>query len=186
MKRKWFFVGIILILLALVLISVRTRLVAGIDLGWHALAGSVMNGNGAIHNLWGANAQTSAAASGVGSSAVHPGLWGIDSESVDLSALVFSTGALTPAFAPGTITYTQTVANSASSLTVTARPAGATSTITVNGLPVPSGRASDPINLLYGPNPITIVVTASAGIMTKSYTVMVWRWYRLFLPVILH
>ena len=179
MKRKWFFVGVILILLAVMLISVRAQILAGFDLSWPALAGGGSNGQNGYHSLWGTQSQSSA-----GLTAVRSGLWGSASKSLDLSDLVFSTGALTPAFSPATTTYTQTVDKSTCSLTVTAEAVDPTSIITVNATPVTSGRASGSINLAYGSNTISIVVAQQAGVAIKTYTVTVFCWYKIFLPVI--
>ena len=185
MKTKWFFLGIILILLAAILASARARIAAALDLNRPALSDAGLNRQEGIHNLWGTNRQSSATTSSGASSADHSGLWGSASASVDLSYLVFSTGALTPAFAPRTTTYTQTVDISTSSLTVTAGLADATSTVTVNGAPLLSGHASASIKLAYGSNTIAIVVTAPDGFMTRTYTVTVLHYYKVFLPVII-
>ena len=103
----------------------------------------------------------------------------------DLSGLVLSTGALTPAFATGTTAYTQAVKNNVASLTVTPSVADATATVTVNGNAVVSGNASGAIALGVGDNVITTLVTAEDGITTKTYTVTVRRDFGVFLPVIL-
>lgn len=97
------------------------------------------------------------------------------STNADLSNLVFSTGALSPAFAPGITTYTQSVANAVTSLTVTPTVANAAATVKVNGNPVVSGSASGPISLAVGPNTITTLVIAQDGLTTKPYTVQVTR-----------
>jgi len=55
-----------------------------------------------------------------------------------LSALTLSSGALSPAFASGTVTYTASVANSVSSLTVTPTVTQANATVKVNGVTVAS------------------------------------------------
>ncbi len=93
----------------------------------------------------------------------------------NLSNLVLSTGALTPAFAANTTTYTQSVGNEVSSLTVTPTVADATATVKVNGSTVASGSASSPIALAVGENVITTIVTAEDGTTTKTYTVTVTR-----------
>ena len=95
------------------------------------------------------------------------------SSNANLSNLVLSTGALTPVFATGTTSYTQSVANTITSLTVKPTLADTTATVTVNGTPVASGSASGPISLSAGNNTITIVVTAQDGVTTKTYTVTV-------------
>jgi peptidoglycan/xylan/chitin deacetylase (PgdA/CDA1 family) len=93
----------------------------------------------------------------------------------NLSELVFSTGALTPAFTSGTTIYTQSVANAVTSLTVTPTLADATATVKVNGTTVVSGSASGSISLPVGDTVINTVVTAQDGTTIKTYTVTVTR-----------
>jgi hypothetical protein len=97
------------------------------------------------------------------------------STDANLSGLTFSSGALTPAFASGTIAYTQSVANSVASITVTPTVNQANATVTVNGTAVATGVASGSINLSVGANTITTVVTAQDGTTTKTYTTTVTR-----------
>jgi len=97
------------------------------------------------------------------------------STDANLSGLTYSSGALTPAFASGTIAYTQSVANSVSSITVTPTVNQANATVTVNGTAVATGVASGSINLNVGANTITTVVTAQDGTTTKTYTTTVTR-----------
>ena len=92
-----------------------------------------------------------------------------------LSGLTYSSGVLTPAFASGTISYTQSVANSVSSITVTPTVNQVNATVTVNGTAVATGVASGSINLNVGANTITTVVTAQDGTTTKTYTTTVTR-----------
>ena len=92
-----------------------------------------------------------------------------------LSGLTYSSGVLTPAFASGTITYTQSVASSVSSITVTPTVNQVNATVTVNGTAVATGVASGSINLNVGANTITTVVTAQDGTTTKTYTTTVTR-----------
>jgi parallel beta-helix repeat protein len=99
----------------------------------------------------------------------------VQSANANLSGLVFSTGALSPAFVTGTTLYTQSVAYAVSSLTVTPSVADSAATVTVNGDPVTSGAASGAIPLVVGPNTITTLVTAEDGTTTKTYTVTVTR-----------
>lgn len=97
------------------------------------------------------------------------------STDANLSGLTYSSGALTPAFASGTIAYTQSVANTVSSITVTPTVSQANATVTVNGTAVATGVASGSINLNVGANVITTVVTAQDGTTTKTYTTAVTR-----------
>ena len=97
------------------------------------------------------------------------------SSDANLSGLTYSSGALTPTFASGTIAYTQSVANAVSSITVTPTVNQANATVTVNGTAVATGVASGNINLNVGANTITTVVTAQDGTTTKTYTTTVTR-----------
>ena len=91
-----------------------------------------------------------------------------------LSSLALSSGTLTPAFAPSTVSYTADVSNATSSLTLTPTAAAGTSTIKVNATTVASGTASGPISLAVGPTTITVTVTAQ-DTTTRTYTVVVTR-----------
>jgi gliding motility-associated-like protein len=97
------------------------------------------------------------------------------STTATLSLLTISTGALSPAFATGTVSYAASVLNSTSSITVTPTVSDATATIKVNGIAVASGSASGAIALNAGTNIITTTVTAQDGITTKTYTITVTR-----------
>jgi hypothetical protein len=97
------------------------------------------------------------------------------SNNASLSNLIVSSGALTPAFATGTLNYTDAVSNATSSITITATTADANATLTINGSAVASGTASSPIALVVGSNPINVVVTAQNGTTTLTYTITVTR-----------
>jgi hypothetical protein len=101
--------------------------------------------------------------------------YAVPSSNASLSSLVLSSGELTPVFASGTISYTQSVANAVTSLTVTPTVAESHATITVNGTAVTSGSASVSIALAVGTNTITTIVTAQDGTTTKTYIVTVTR-----------
>ncbi len=92
-----------------------------------------------------------------------------------LTSLRLSAGTLNPAFSSGTINYTAAVGNGLSSLTVTPATNATGATIKVNGTSVTSGTASGPIALSVGTNTISTVVTASDGVTTQTYTVVVTR-----------
>ncbi|MCY9597385.1 hypothetical protein PC41400_08855 [Paenibacillus chitinolyticus] len=95
------------------------------------------------------------------------------SGNADLSNLVLTGTALNPGFAPGTITYTSSVAHGVTALDVTPTVADSHAAVTVNGQAVTSGSASSvPLNV--GPNTVTVLVTAENG-ATKTYTVTVTR-----------
>ena len=93
----------------------------------------------------------------------------------ELSALVLSEGILAPDFAPGTTSYTASVANAIENLTVTPTTSDAGATVSVNGQPVASGNASSAIALNVGENTIIVVVTAADLTTTKTYGIVVTR-----------
>ena len=97
------------------------------------------------------------------------------STNANLSNLVLSAGAISPAFSAATTSYTLTVPNSTTSTTVTPTVADSTATVKVNGQTVASGTASNSISLNVGSNTITTVVTAQDGTTTKTYTVTITR-----------
>lgn len=90
-----------------------------------------------------------------------------------LSNITLNPGTLSPAFAAATTTYSASVSTSSTIITPTAMDAGAN--IKVNGVTVLSGAASAPVPLALGANAITVLVTATDGITTKSYTLNVTR-----------
>jgi hypothetical protein len=96
------------------------------------------------------------------------------SSDANLAGLTLSSGAFTPAFASGIITYTQSVTNNVSSITVTPTVNQANATVTVNGTAVATGVASSSIGLNVGANTITTVVTAQDG-TKKTYALTVTR-----------
>ncbi len=96
------------------------------------------------------------------------------SKDATLSSLALGAGTLAPAFASGTTSYTASVANSTTSVTVTPAASQADASIKVNGTTTASG-APATVSLDTGPNTITVLVGASDGITTKTYTVVVTR-----------
>ncbi|MEI7523717.1 MAG: cadherin-like beta sandwich domain-containing protein [Mariniphaga sp.] len=97
-----------------------------------------------------------------------------------LSNLVSSGGSLNPAFTPETLSYSQNLLYSSSSITVTPtiNNAAATATISLNGATptsITSGSASSSLALNVGSNTISIVVTAQDLITTKTYTITINR-----------
>lgn len=96
------------------------------------------------------------------------------SNNADLASLLPSEGALSPAFASGTISYTTTVPFTAATITLTPTVADTTAEVTIGGTAVPSGTASNAIPLNVGNNTISVLVTAQNG-TTKTYTVVVTR-----------
>lgn len=96
------------------------------------------------------------------------------SNNAELSGLALSGITLTPAFTPGTTSYSASVGNPISSTTVMASLYDGNATMTVNGVATASGQASGAIPLNLGTNVIPIVVTAQDG-TTRTYTVTVTR-----------
>ncbi len=176
MKRKWFFTSLMLLLIGGLLLSRRALATSGYELNWDSVAGGGgMDGQGGSFGLGDSLGQPDAGPSNPGTFAILGGFWAGATENADLSALVFSTGSLSPAFDPATVSYTQSVAHPVSSLTVTPSVADPAATVTVNGMAVAPGSASGPIGLNVGPNTVTTVVTAQDGFTTKTYTVTVTR-----------
>ncbi len=97
------------------------------------------------------------------------------SNNANLSNLVPSAGTLTPVFASSTVSYTATVLSTTASMTVTPTVATIGATVKVNGVTVVSGSASAAISLAVGNNTITTVVTASDGVTTQTYSLIVTR-----------
>ena len=91
----------------------------------------------------------------------------------DLSALVLSAGDIVSPFTPEAVFYSLAVANNVTVTNVTATVSKETSTLTINGQPITTSKPVS-INLVVGPNPVTIGVTAQTG-DKKSYTVVVTR-----------
>jgi len=93
----------------------------------------------------------------------------------NLSGLTVSSGALNEAFGAGVTSYTQSVANSVTSLSVTPTVAETTASVKVNGVVVTSTQASTSIPLTVGAsNIVTVIVTAENG-TPKTYTITVTR-----------
>jgi|GEM_PF-2394857 len=102
------------------------------------------------------------------------------SSNADLSALSFSAGSISPAFAAGTTAYSFSVANGTTSTTVTATRADATATlqVQVNGggfTALTSGTPSSALSLNVGANTVDVKVTAQNGTTTKTYTTTITR-----------
>ena len=92
-----------------------------------------------------------------------------------LSGLTLSSGTLQPAFVKTTYAYSATVSNSTASITITPTAEDTGATIKVNGVVVPSGTASTPINLNVGNNSIPVQVTSKVGGLVTNYTLNVTR-----------
>jgi gliding motility-associated-like protein len=92
-----------------------------------------------------------------------------------LSKLTISSGTLSPAFATGTTSYTDDVANTVTSIAFRAITTDPTATETINGTAVPEGTVSPYFPLNVGLNTITVIVTAQDGVIKDTYTVAVTR-----------
>ncbi len=96
------------------------------------------------------------------------------SSDATLSALAISSGTLSPAFVPGTTSYTASVAYSVSSVNVTPTVNQADAVVKVNGVTTASGTPSA-VGLSVGPNTITILVTAQDTTTNETYTLTITR-----------
>jgi gliding motility-associated-like protein len=97
------------------------------------------------------------------------------STNANLSALITSSGSLTPSFASTTTSYTKTVGYAVPSITFTPTTANSGATVTINGTPVIAGSPSAAIALSVGLNTITIIVTAQDGVTSQTYTIALTR-----------
>ena len=78
-------------------------------------------------------------------------------------------------FDPAIGTYRIDVAADVSAIGFTATAHEARTTIAIDGVTVPSGEASPPIDLVAGQNKVLVVATAEDGRTTSSYLIEVWR-----------
>lgn len=95
-----------------------------------------------------------------------------DRTSAALSALLPSTGSLSPAFEPGTFSYTVGPRYFPRTTTLTPTAVDPGATITVNDVATPTGEPSAYISFLPRPEPVTVEVTARDGVTTSTYTVV--------------
>ncbi len=102
------------------------------------------------------------------------------STDASLGELGIGVGTLTPAFDPGTSSYTATVGNETASLTLTVATNEPNATITTTVTP-PGGSpivcTGDPLDcpLAVGDNVIEVTVTAQDGTTIETYTIIVTR-----------
>jgi hypothetical protein len=90
-----------------------------------------------------------------------------------LSSLKISSGALTPTFDSRTVEYKAVAALGVSSVTVTALPTDHGAMLAVNNVAAAPGQPSSSIKLSTSkPTPVAVVVTATDGKTTETYTVM--------------
>jgi hypothetical protein len=105
--------------------------------------------------------------------------YGIDqvvpSRNAALTNLILVTGTLSPSFTSNNTVYVATVSNAVSTVSIKPVAADAAASIKVNGISVPSGSNSSPINLVTGNNILTTSVISPDGIITNIYTVTVTR-----------
>ncbi len=95
-----------------------------------------------------------------------------------LSGLTLSAGALTPAFANATLTYTASVGNAVTSITVTPTTTSSDASFVISGTAADASTAltitdTTVSGLTVGANAITIEVTAADGTTTETYIVTV-------------
>ncbi|MFZ2279949.1 MAG: cadherin-like beta sandwich domain-containing protein, partial [Prosthecobacter sp.] len=96
------------------------------------------------------------------------------SNDASLAGLASSAGALSPAFAGGTISYaTPAVGSGTTTVTCTPTVSESHATVTVNGVAVTSGSSSGPISLGSGTTVINVQVTAQDGVTKQTYTIAV-------------
>jgi len=96
------------------------------------------------------------------------------SNDASLAGLASSAGALSPAFASGTISYaTPAMGSGTTSVTCTPTVSESHATVTVNGVAVTSGSSSGPISLGAGTSIINVQVTAQDGVTKQAYTIAV-------------
>jgi gliding motility-associated-like protein len=96
-------------------------------------------------------------------------------EIATLAGLTISSGTLSPAFATATTSYTDNVANTATSIAFRATTTDPLATETISGTAVPEGTVSFYVPLSVGLNKISVIVTAQDGVTTETYTVAVTR-----------
>lgn len=77
-------------------------------------------------------------------------------------------------FAPTTVVYSMSVSSDTATVTVTPTTTSVAATVTVNGAAVTSGTPSTAINLAYGANAVTVVVTGT-NLSAETYTVNITR-----------
>jgi hypothetical protein len=93
-----------------------------------------------------------------------------------LSALVASSGDLSPGFAPGTLAYLVTVDMTVDSASVIPTAADPNADVSVDGFPLGTGDGSPPKALDTGiPVPFDVQVVAADGVTERHYTVVVLR-----------
>ncbi|MDI4650267.1 cadherin-like beta sandwich domain-containing protein [Cohnella hashimotonis] len=95
-----------------------------------------------------------------------------DPANANLGSLSLSGATISPSFDAGVMSYTASVESSRTSIVVGASVQSGTASLTINGQTPNGGQRT--VNLAYGANEITILVTAQNG-ASKSYKVTVTR-----------
>lgn len=96
----------------------------------------------------------------------------IFSNNANLSNMFLTSGGMLPSFDANTTNYTNTYNGTTTQVSATAADSGAT--ITVNGVAL-TGQYSQLINLVEGPNTITVKVLAADQITSKTYIIVVTK-----------
>ena len=99
----------------------------------------------------------------------------LPSSNANLSGIFTGEGAIAPTFNFGITAYSLTVPNDVPAIQITPLVEVAQSSVRINGVLVPFNGASDPVELVVGPNLLNIDVTAGNGTTTKRYTLTVTR-----------
>jgi hypothetical protein len=95
---------------------------------------------------------------------------------VTLASLSINAGTLTPAFVPGTRTYTVSVPNNVTSIGVTPVATVGTTTVTIGATQISPSNPTVTVNLSEGPpTNIRVVVLAADGVTKQTYTISVTR-----------
>lgn len=97
------------------------------------------------------------------------------SNNANLASVQLSAGTLIPIFTPAETSYVASVQNDVYRITFTPTAADSNATIRINGNTVPSGSASNQIELQTGNNTVVIEVLAADGQTSKTYTIQVMR-----------
>jgi len=87
-----------------------------------------------------------------------------------LAGLAVNSGTLSPAFAPGTYSYSVTMPAGVGSISITPTLTDTTGTISINQKEVATGTASPNIQLALGSNNISVVTTTVDG-LSSTYTI---------------
>ncbi len=99
----------------------------------------------------------------------------LPSTNANLSDLIPSNGAFSPAFNAGIFSYSVFVPNEVASIKLTPFAEVPQSSVAINGSPVALETESDPIDLVLGANPVSIVVTAGDGVTQKIHMLSIIR-----------